>query len=115
LNEKPKNTKKKSKLQIQVIIILPTGMSGTYGINLVQCEVFFSISGDAMKSLQHLFESNSSALTLTVASRRFSCFLLLAIILMEDTRENILSTTTLLTGVVRQIRAKVVSSSNTVC
>jgi hypothetical protein len=31
---------------------------------------------------------------------------------MEDTRENILSTTALLTGVIRQIRAKVASSLN---
>jgi len=28
------------KLQIHVITILPTGMIGTYGKNLVQCEVF---------------------------------------------------------------------------
>jgi hypothetical protein len=70
-------------------------MSGTYSINLVRCEVF-SISGDAMNSLQHLFESNSSALTLTIG---FSCRLFLAFVLMEDIRENILSTTALLTGV----------------
>jgi len=58
LNEKPSNTRKKpkisqtnvnlflilsshEKLQIQVITTLPTGMIGTYGINLVQCEVFW--------------------------------------------------------------------------
>jgi hypothetical protein len=100
------------KLQIHVISILPVGMSGTYGINLARCEVFFSISGDAMKSLKHLFESNSSGLTLTIASRRFSCILFLASVLMEDTRQNILPTTALLTGVIRQVRAMVVSSLN---
>jgi len=62
-----------------------------------------------MKPLQHLLESNSSALTLTNASRRFSCILFLAFVL-TDTRENILSTTALLTGVTRQVRAKVVNS-----
>jgi hypothetical protein len=46
-----------------------------------------------MKSLQHLFESNSYALTLAIASKRFSCILFLAFVLMEDKRENILSTT----------------------
>jgi len=30
------------KLQIHDITILPTGMSGTYGINLVRCEVFLA-------------------------------------------------------------------------
>jgi hypothetical protein len=90
-------------------------MSATYGINLVRCKVFFSISGDAMKSLQHLFESSSSALTLTIASRRFSCILFLAFVLMEVTRENILSTTALLTGVIGLVRAKVASSLNALC
>jgi hypothetical protein len=47
---------------------------------------FFSISGDAVKSLQHLFESNSSALTLTIASRRFSYILFLVFVLMEDNK-----------------------------
>ena len=100
------------KLQIHVITILPTGMSGRYSINLVRCEVLFSISGDAVKSLQHLLESNISALTLTIASIRFSCILCLAFILTEHTRENILSTTALLTGGIRQVRAKVASSLN---
>jgi hypothetical protein len=76
---------------------------------------FFSISGDAMKSLQHLFESNSSALTLTIASRRFSCILFVAFVLTEDTRESMLSTAALLTGVIRQVRAKVASSLNALC
>ena len=51
LNVMPSNTRKKAKflyifhtsqekLQIHVMTILPTGMSGTYGINLVQCEIF---------------------------------------------------------------------------
>ena len=68
-----------------------------------------------MKSLQHLLESNSSALTLTIASRRFSCILFLALVLTEDTRENILSNTALPTGVFRQVRAKVASSLNALC
>jgi hypothetical protein len=54
-----------------------------------------------------LFKSSSSALTLTIASRRFSCILFLAFILMDDTRENILSTAALLTAVIGQVRAKV--------
>ena len=129
LNVKPSNTRKcqkisqtnfnvffiltsHEKLQIHVITILPTGMSGTYGINLVRYEVFFSISGDAGKSLQHLPESSSSALTLTTVSRRFSCILFLAFVLTEDTRENIPSTTALLTGVTGQVRSKVASSLN---
>jgi hypothetical protein len=62
-----------------------------------------------MKSWQHLFGSNSSALTLTVASRRFSCVVFLAFVLLEDTGENILSISALLTGVIRQVRAKVAS------
>jgi hypothetical protein len=126
LNVKPSNTiKKKSdvffiltsneKLKIHVITILPAGMSGTYDINLVRCEVFFSISRDAMKSFQHLLERNISALTLRVASRRFSCILFLVFVLTEDTRENILSTTALLIGVIRQVRAKVASSLNALC
>jgi hypothetical protein len=82
-------------------------MSATYGINLVCCAVFWGISGDAMKSLQYLLESNSCASTLTVASRRFSCILFLAFALTEDTRENILLTAALLTGVIRKVRAKV--------
>jgi hypothetical protein len=60
--------------------------------------MFFSISVDAVKSFQHLLESNSSALTLKIASRRFSCLLFLAFVLTEDIRENILSTAALLTG-----------------
>jgi hypothetical protein len=68
---------------------------------------FFSISGDAVNSLQHLLESNTSALTLTIASRRFSCTLCLASVLTDETRENILSTKALLTGVTGQVRAKV--------
>jgi hypothetical protein len=73
---------------------------------------FFSIFGDAVMSLQRLLESNSSALTVTIASRRFSCILFLAYVLTERTRENILSTTAFLTGVVRQVKAKVESSLN---
>ena len=91
------------KLQIEVITILPSGMCGTYGINIVQC-------GDAVKSLQALLESNCSALTLTIASRIFSCILCLAFLFTEDERENILSTTALLTGFKRQVRAIVASS-----
>jgi len=75
---------------------------------------FFSISGDAVKSLQHLLEINSSALTVTIASRRFSCILFLAFVL-KDTRENILSNTALLTEVIRQVRAMVASSLNALC
>jgi hypothetical protein len=76
---KPKNTRKKhphpktdktnfntffiitsnEKFQLHAITIFPTGMSATCDINLVCCEVFFSISGDAMKPLQHLLASNS--------------------------------------------------------
>jgi len=80
-------------------------VSGTYGINLVQCEVF-SISRDAVRFLQPFIENSCSALTLTIASRRFSCILCLAFVLTEDTRENTLSTTALLTGFNRQVRAK---------
>jgi hypothetical protein len=68
--------------------------------------LFLSISGDALKSLHHLLESNSSALTFTIALRKFSCILFLAFVLTEDTRENILSTTVLLKGVIRQVREK---------
>jgi len=89
-------------------------MSGTYGINLVQCEIF-SISEDAVKFLQPLLESNCSALTLRIASRRFSCILCLAFVLTEDTRENVFSTTALLKGFIRQLRAKFVSSLNALC
>jgi len=90
-------------------------MTGTYGINLVQFEVFFRISGDAVKSLQHLFESNSSALTLKTVSRRFSCILFLVFVLTEDTRKNILSATALLTEAIKQVRTKVASSLNALC
>jgi hypothetical protein len=55
-----------------------------------------------------MLESNSSAPTLTSPSR----FSFLAFVLTEDTRENILSTTALLTGVIKQVRAKVASSFN---
>jgi hypothetical protein len=65
--------------------------------------------------LQHLLESNSSALTLKIASKRFSCILFLVFILTEDTRENILSITALLTGVIRHVRTKVASSLNALC
>jgi len=65
--------------------------------------------------MQHMLESNSSALTLTIALRRFSCSLFLAFIVTEDTTENILSTTALLTEVIKQVRAKVVSSLNALC
>jgi hypothetical protein len=88
-------------------------MSGTYGINLIQCEVF-SISGDAVKSLQPLLKSNYFALTLTIESRRFSCILCHAFVLTDDTKENMPSTTALLTGFIRQVRTKVASSLNAV-
>jgi hypothetical protein len=65
-----------------------------------------------VKSLQHLLESSSFALTVTIASRRFSFILFLALVLTVDTIENILSITALLTGFIRQVRAKVVSSVN---
>jgi hypothetical protein len=68
-----------------------------------------------VKFLQHLLESSSSALTLTIALRRFSFILFLAFVLAEDTIENILSTTAFLTGVIRQVRAKVASSVNACC
>ena len=98
----------------RAITILHIGVSGTYRINLVQCGVF-SISGDAVKFLQPLLESNCSALTLANASIRFSCILCLAFVLAEDTRENILSTTALLTEFITQVSAKVAISLNGLC
>jgi hypothetical protein len=49
----------------------------------------FRISGDSVKSLQHLLEGSSFALTVTIASRRLNCIPFLAFVVTEDTRENI--------------------------
>jgi hypothetical protein len=72
----------------------------------------FGISGDAMKFLQHLLESNSSVLTFTIALRRFSYILFLAFVLTEDTRESTLPNTALLKGLIKEVRAKMARSLN---